>query len=222
MNKRKEVADPKFKDLRANNYLFQTIDCSIQETILDKERKGIWDSMKKKFQGNTKVKRAQLQALCKNFKILHMKEGETFSDFFSRNLTIANKMCFHGEKMGDVSIIEKILHSVTSKFDYVACFIEESNDLDIMTIDKLQSSLLVNEQRMKRHTVEEQTLKIALDSRTRRTNRGVAHFEVEDEDVGDQVLTKTLVECFYCHDLDHFQYECPKKNKGKESQAHFA
>ena len=31
-------------------------------------------------------------------------------------------------------------------------------------------------------------------------------------------FNKILVECFYCH----FQYECPKKNKGKESQAHFA
>ena len=100
-----------------------------------------------------------------------MKEGETVFVFFSRTLTIANKMRFHGEKMSDVSIIEKILRFVTSKFDYVACSIEESNDLDIMTIDELQSSLLVHEQRMQRHTVEEQALKITLDSNTGRTNR---------------------------------------------------
>ena len=40
----------------------------------------------KKFQENTRVKRAQLQALCKDFETLHMKEGETVSDFFSRTL----------------------------------------------------------------------------------------------------------------------------------------
>ena len=128
--------------------------------------------MKKKFQGNTKVKRAQLQALLKDFETLHRKEGETFFDLFSCTLAIANKMCFHGEEMSVVSIIEKILLSVTSKFDYVACSIEESNDLYIMIIDKLHSSLLVNEQHMKRHTMEEQTLKITLDSSTGRTNRG--------------------------------------------------
>ena len=72
-------------------------------------------------------------------------------------------MCFHGEKMSNVSIIEKIMRSMTSKFDYVACSLKESNDLDIMTIDELQNSLLVHEQRMQRHTVEEQTLKITLD-----------------------------------------------------------
>jgi hypothetical protein len=49
------------KDLWAKNYLFQAINRSILETILDKETsKGIWDSMKKKFQGNARVKRAQL------------------------------------------------------------------------------------------------------------------------------------------------------------------
>ena len=83
---------------------------------------------------------------------------------------IANKVRFHGETMSDVSIAEKILRSKTSKFDYVACSIEESNDFDIMTIHELQSSLLVHEQRMQRHTMEEQTLKITLDSNTRRTN----------------------------------------------------
>ena len=65
--------------------------------------------MKKKFQGNARVKRAQLQALRKDFEILHMKEGETVFDYFARTLTIANKMRFHGEMMTDVTIIEKDL-----------------------------------------------------------------------------------------------------------------
>ena len=47
-------------------------------------------------------------------------------------------------------IIEKILRSMTLKFNYVVCSIEESNDLSTMTIDELQSSLLIHEQRMHR------------------------------------------------------------------------
>ncbi|KAA8538687.1 hypothetical protein F0562_028332 [Nyssa sinensis] len=88
-----------------------------------------------------------------------MKEGEIVSNYFARTLTIANKMHFHGETMTDVTVIEKILRSMISKFDYVVCSIEESKDLDTMSIDELQSSLL---------------------------------------------------------------YECPKKGKEKESQAHYA
>lgn len=80
---RKVLADQKLKDLRAKNYLFQAIDHAVLETILTKDTaKGIWDSLKQKYQGNVRVKRAQLQALRKDFEILHMKEGESVNDFF--------------------------------------------------------------------------------------------------------------------------------------------
>jgi hypothetical protein len=100
--------------------------------------------MKKKFQGNTRVKRVQLQALRKEFEILHMKDGENVSDYFSRTLTITNKLRFLGEEMKEITVIEKILRSMISKFDYVVCSIEESKDLYTMSIDELQSSLVVS------------------------------------------------------------------------------
>jgi hypothetical protein len=53
----------------------------------------------------------------------------------------------HGEKMEQSVIIEKILRSMTLKFNYVVCLIEKSNDLSTMTIDEFQSSLLFHEQR---------------------------------------------------------------------------
>jgi len=39
--------------------------------------------------------------------------------------------------MGQVVIIKKILRSMTLRFDYVICLVEESNDLDVLTIDEL-------------------------------------------------------------------------------------
>jgi len=111
--------------------------------------------MKQKFEGSTRVKRAQLQALHKDFEILYMKEGETVNAYFSRTLAIANKMKVYGESMGEPVIIAKILRTMISKFDYVVCSIEESNNLDKMTIDKLQSSLLIHEQRMRSRGEEE-------------------------------------------------------------------
>ena len=116
--------------------------------------------MKQKYQGKARVKRAQLQALRKDFEVLHMK-GESVIDFFARTLIISNKMRSLGEKMSDVAVIENILRSMSSKFDYVVCSIEEPYDLDSMSIDELQSSLQVHEQRMHGHVVEEQDLKIA-------------------------------------------------------------
>ena len=101
--------------------------------------------MKQKYQGSTRVKRAQLQALRKEFKVRQMKEGESVDAYFTRTLIIANKMKIHGENMQQVVIIEKILRSMISNFDHVVCSVEESNNLDTLTIDELQSSLLVHE-----------------------------------------------------------------------------
>ena len=162
----KSIADQKLKDLKVKNYLFQAIDRTIMETILNRDTaKHIWDSMKQKDQGSTRVKRAQLQALRKEFEVLQMKEGESVDAYFARTLIIANKMKIHGENMQQVVIIEKILRSITSRFDYVMCSVEESNNLDTLTIDELQSSLLVHEQRMNGHGGDEQALKVTYDDR---------------------------------------------------------
>ena len=117
--------------------------------------------MKKKYQGTTWVKRQQLQALRNEFEILQMKQGESVDEYFSRTLTIVNKMRVHREKIEDVAVVEKILRSVDSKFSYVVCSIEESKDIDTLSIDELQSFLLVHEQRMTSNTspTEEQALK---------------------------------------------------------------
>ncbi|XP_039146831.1 uncharacterized protein LOC120284085 [Dioscorea cayenensis subsp. rotundata] len=154
----KELEASKLKDLKAKNYLFQAIDRSILETILCKEiSKDIWDSMKRKYQGSSRVKRAQLQALRRDFENLQMKDGESINNYFARTMRLANNMRFYGEKMDDVTIVEKILQSLTAKFDYIVCSIEESKDIDALSIDELQSSLLVHEQKINRNvTAEEQ------------------------------------------------------------------
>ncbi|PNX93358.1 retrovirus-related Pol polyprotein from transposon TNT 1-94 [Trifolium pratense] len=57
----KKGEESKLKDFKAKNYLVQVIDRTIMETILLKDSaKGIWDSMKQKYQGSNKVKRAHL------------------------------------------------------------------------------------------------------------------------------------------------------------------
>ncbi|GAU45330.1 hypothetical protein TSUD_84470 [Trifolium subterraneum] len=101
-----------------------------------------------------------VQAIRKDFEVLNMKIGESIEDYFSRTLTIANKMNAHGEKLTQGTIVEKILPSLTSTFNYVVCSIEEYNDITTITVDELESSLLVHEQHMKGQKDEEQVLKV--------------------------------------------------------------
>ena len=216
-NEKKTVNELKLKDLKVKNYLFQAIDRSVLETILKKETsKEIWDSLKQKYQGTARVKRAQLQALRREWEILQMKNGESVNDYFARTLTIANKMRMYGEQMSDLTVVEKILRSMTSRYDYVVCSIEESHVLDSMTVDELQSSLLVHEQRMNGHNShEEQVLKVTRDETNTGRGRGRGDFRSGFARGrgrgGRQRVDKAAVECYYCHEFGHFQYECPKK-----------
>lgn len=72
--------------------------------------------MKKKYQGTVRAKRVHLQALGAKFETLQMKMGESVSKYFARRIAIANKMRIHGEKLKDVTIVEKILRSMMVKF----------------------------------------------------------------------------------------------------------
>ncbi|XP_075087737.1 uncharacterized protein LOC107811669 [Nicotiana tabacum] len=74
-------------------------------------------------------------------------------------MAIANKMRINGEKLEDVTIIEKILRSMTAKFNYIVCSTEDSKDIDTLSIDELQSSLLVHEQKLNQQDKEELALK---------------------------------------------------------------
>ncbi|XP_020225348.1 uncharacterized protein LOC109807241 [Cajanus cajan] len=217
---RKSVAESTLKDLKVKNYLFQAIDREILETILDKSTlQAIWQSMQKKYQGSTRVKRAQLQALRREFELLSMKEGEKVDAYLGRTLSIVNKMKSNGEKVDSSTVVSKILRSLTSKFNYVVCSIEESNDLSTLSIDELHGSLLVHEQRMQSLQPEEQVLKITHDDRSGTSRgRGRGYSRGWGRGRGRQPLNRALIECFYYHKLGHFQYECPEFEK----KAHYA
>lgn len=114
------MEEAKLKDLKVKNFLFQAIDREILETILDKgTSKAIWVSMRQKYQGSTKVKRALLQAPRREFELLAMNEGEKVDSFLGRTLSVVNKMKSNGENMEQSTVVSKILRSLTSKFNYM-------------------------------------------------------------------------------------------------------
>lgn len=147
-------------------------------------------------------------------------------------MEISNKMQFHGKKMEYVTIVEKVLRSLTSKFDYIVCLIEESKDIDALSLDELQSSLLVYEQKINRNsTTEEQALKASifyhsLNSEGRGKGRergrgeqgnknGSKNFKPYDDYQpqhkgrgGAQHYDKSKIECYKCHKFGHYRSEC--------------
>ncbi|RDX86624.1 hypothetical protein CR513_32018, partial [Mucuna pruriens] len=73
---------------------------------------------------------------------------------FEMVIMVVNQMKHYREKMEDIHVVEKILHSLTRKLDFVVCAIEESSDLKSMIVDQLISSLQAYEERFKRRHEE--------------------------------------------------------------------
>nr|GEV41487.1 putative RNA-directed DNA polymerase [Tanacetum cinerariifolium] len=213
---RKNLEDMKLKDLKAKNYLFSLIDKSILKTITKKETsKELWDSMKMRYQGSARVKRAQLKRLRREFEILAMKTGESVTSYFGRVVVVANEMENYREAMEDVKIVEKILRTLTDKQNFVVCSIEESKDVDEMTVDDLQSSLLVHEQKFRRiHDGEViQALKVTFDDSRGGRGRGRFSPRGRGRGRGRAMQSRDMIECYKCHKLGHYQFECSDWNK---------
>lgn len=63
---------------------------------------------------------------------------------------MANQLSKSGETLLSSQVLEKILRSLTEKFENVVCAIEESKDLSMFTIEELIESLEVHEQRKRK------------------------------------------------------------------------
>ncbi|XP_057514394.1 uncharacterized protein LOC130796118 [Actinidia eriantha] len=172
MEQKNTLKEQRKKDEKALFLHYQGVGESLFEKISEaKSNKEAWEILINSLRGVERVNRVHLQTLRADFEVVtdfeaaHMKECETISDYFSRLLTIVNQLKRNGENIDDVRVMEKIICSLTTRFDHVVVAIEESKDLATLMVDKLMGSLQVHEQRMQRNassTVIEQALESKL------------------------------------------------------------
>lgn len=93
-----------------------------------------------------------------------MNESMSVLVYFSRVLSIVNKMKINGKEIDDFRMMEKNLHSLTPKFEHMVVVIEEDKDLSTMIMDHLMGTLQVHEHRLSKKSSLEQALQCKLSS----------------------------------------------------------
>ncbi|PNX57137.1 hypothetical protein L195_g058543, partial [Trifolium pratense] len=138
--------EAKKKDNKALFLIHQCVDSKVLEKIADAETsKAAWDILQKSYGGDTKVKKVKLQALKRQYELLEMKNDEKVADYFTRLVTLTNQMKNCGNTLEEQEKVEKVLRTLTSKFDHIVVTIEETKDLSEVKIEDLQSTLEAHE-----------------------------------------------------------------------------
>ena len=153
------------KDCKAKSILYQGLDETTFEIIASAETsKKIWEILHKTHKGADKVKKIRRQTLRGEFEALHMKSSETIADYHARVKTVANQLRRNGEDLKDERISEKILRSLDPKFNFIVTAIEESKDLEEMSVEEIVGSLQAHEHKVTPKS-EDRPLEQALQSK---------------------------------------------------------
>ncbi|XP_076956448.1 uncharacterized protein LOC143631633 [Bidens hawaiensis] len=111
-----------------------------------------WKILKMEYHGDSQVKAVKLQGLRRDFENLSIKKCQAIGDYFA--MALVSQKRAHGEIISDQTIVENILCSLTSKYDYVVPSIEVSYYLSKLTPVKLMGCLQSQEERINNRTPE--------------------------------------------------------------------
>ncbi|GJZ18218.1 retrovirus-related pol polyprotein from transposon TNT 1-94 [Tanacetum coccineum] len=147
--------------------------------------------LEKAYKGADRVKQVRLQTLRGELEAMRMKETKGVSDYITRIQTVVNQLKQNGETLPDTRIIKKILWSLTENFENVVCVIEESKDLEDLTIEELAGSMEAHEKRKNK-------------KKGRGCRRGGQGYRLN-------------VDCYNCGKHGHYAKDCrsPKRTKEK-------
>ncbi|GJU58446.1 zinc finger, CCHC-type containing protein [Tanacetum coccineum] len=138
------------KDKATTAFLYQAL---TEDVILQvagcKTAKELWESLKTRHVGEERVQQARLQSLMIGFQTLQMKEDDTMDAFTAKLNGYATKAKELGKTLDESLLVRKLLDSTPDRFIQIVASIEQTNDLDNITLDEIVGKLKAFEERIK-------------------------------------------------------------------------
>ena len=135
--------------------LFSTISNEVtHELDVEKTAKQTWLTLKVKSGGVSRIRKARIQSLKRDYENLRMDDDDLFVDYFGKLFCVVNELRSLDEVITDVEVSGKLLRSVSGKFDVITTSIEKFQDLEMITLEEVIGTLKVHEDKLKARMVK--------------------------------------------------------------------
>ena len=127
---------------RALNALFSAVTNEEFKKISSIETaKEAWTILQTIYEGTKAVKDSKFQRLTTSFEEIKMEENESFDEFYAKLKDIVNSAFNFGETIPEPKIVRKVLKSLPERFHAKISTIEESKDIDKISLTELVGNL---------------------------------------------------------------------------------
>ncbi|GAU17358.1 hypothetical protein TSUD_232340 [Trifolium subterraneum] len=192
---------------------------------------------KKSYGGDAKVKKVKLQVLKRQFELLEMKNDETVAEYFTRVETLTNQMKNCGSTLSEEEMVEKVLRTLTHKFDHIVVTIEQTKDLSEIKMEDHQSTLEAHELKhgernhgkedaqalfVKFKKYQDEKKKWQNKKGSKKGKESVEDKSGSSKKEGGQKTKKdkSTIQFYNCNKYGHYAIECkaPKKKKSQDTE----
>ena len=146
----------------------------ISSTKIAKEA---WTILQMTYEGTKAVKDSKFQRLTPSFEEIKMDEDESFNEFYAKLKDIVNLAFNLGETIPESKVVRKVLRSLLERFHAKITAIEESKDIDSISLTELIGNLQTYELGLTRLRKGTKSKSIALEAKSNETNESL-----DDED----------------------------------------